>query len=259
MRHNYINQFCYTWATVGVAGVSAGVSLYKGLKAHSQDEKAAREGSALRRPFYTIPMEYNEDKNIWEEAAGQGLSSAEKQYAGQQRERGLSSSLSALKQTGAGPNEFAGLNKIFDDSLNSQSVADANQHLQNIQMFTKANEELAGQKGIQFGINELQPYESKLKEIQDRRTAAQTNENNAVNEGIGSLAAGATGYNSAIRTASAPKEPDYSNLKPYNRTFGLADTGGGTAGSPAANFGSIDPNSWNPSAIVQPEDSSDNS
>ena len=249
-----------SWVSVSVAGISAGVSLYKGIKAHSADEKAAKEGAAMKRPFYSIPTEDIINRNVWGEQAQQGLSSAEKQYAGEQRERGLATSANALSETGAGVNQFGELNQVFADSLKSQSALDAQEHKANIDMFTKANSEISAQKGIQFGINELQPYESKVKEIQDRRIAAKTNENNAVDEGIGSLSAAATGINSYMKTnPGTTKQPDYSKMTPYNRTFGLENTGGGTAGSPAGQFGSIDPNSWNPAATIQPYDSSDNS
>lgn len=261
MKLDYINNRQLTWVSVGVAGVGVATSVYKGIKAHSAEKSAEREANSLQRPAYQIPSEYYENRNVAGQLAEQGLTSAEKQYAGEQRQEGLASSLSALKQTGGGPNDFAGLNKVFDDSLKSQSALDAQQHMQNINFFTKTNEEVAGQKGIQWGLNELQPYETKLKEIRDRRIAAKTNENNAVNEGIGSLSAAATGINSYFKTggSTTPKQPDYVNLTPYNRTFGLQDTGGGGAGSPAANFGSVDPNSFSTSALIQPVDSSDNS
>jgi hypothetical protein len=249
-----------SWVAVGVGAASLGTSVYKGLHSASQDRKAAREGASLKRPFYSIPTEDIINRNILGQQSEQGLTSAEKQYAGEQRERGLATSAHALSETGAGVNQFGELNQVFADSLKSQSALDAQEHKQNIDMFTKANSEISAQKGIQFGINELQPYESKLKEIQDRRIAAQTNENNAVNEGIGSLSAMATSYNSYHKTGDPPtKQPDYSKMTPYNRTFGLENTGATPGASPAAAFGSIDPNSWNPAATVQLPDSSDNS
>lgn len=249
-----------SWISVGVGAVSLGTSIYKGFKAKSQDKAAAREGAATKRPFYSVPSEDIINRNIAGNMAGQGLSSAEKQYAGEQRERGLSSSAHALSETGAGVNQFGELNHIFDDSLKSQSALDAQEHKGNIDFFTKTNSEVAAQKGIQFGVNEMQPYESKLKEIQDRRIAAKTNENNAVNEGIGSLSAAATSYNSYLKTRGETKNAQTNfPSTPYNRTFGIENTGGGTAGSPAAGFGSIDPNSWNPSSTATLPDNSDNS
>lgn len=229
-----------SWISVGVGAVSLGTSIYKGIKAHSADKAAEREGNALKRPAYQIPDEYYQNRNVAGQLAEQGLTSAEKQYAGEQRQEGLSSSLSALKQTGGGPNDFAGLSKVFDDSLKSQSALDAQEHMQNINFFTKTNEELAGQKGIKWGLNELQPYESKLKEIQDRRIAAKTNENNAVNEGLGSLSAAATGYNSYMKNKTPPAAK--TELTPYNRTFGLANTGATPGAHPAASFNVLNPN-----------------
>lgn len=259
MKLDYLNSRQLTWASVAVAAVGVGTSVYKGIKSSEADKAAAKEGAALKRPFYQIPTEDIQNKNIFEENAGQGLSSGEKNYAQEQRERAFGSSAEALKEGGGGPNDFARLNSIFGDSLKSQSALDAQEHMQNIQMFTKANSDIAGQKSIQWGVNEKQPFESKLEEIQNRRIAAQTNENNALNEGLGSASAVATGINSYFKTNPGGKSAAVPPIaSPYNRNFGLADTGGGTAGSPAAGFGSINPDSYNPGALIQPTDVSDN-
>ena len=231
-----------SFASVAVAGVGVGASIYKGLKSKSQDKAAAREGAALKRPSYQIPEEYFINRNI---AAGQaqgGFSADEKTYMGEQRERALSSSLEALGETGGGPNDFAQLNKVFEDSLKSQAAEDAKLHMQNIQFFTNANKDLAGQKVTQWGVNELQPYESKLKEIQDRRIAAQTNQNNAFEEGLGFATAGATAYGSRNPPFGGKKTA--TDPTPYSRTFGLANTRG-EVGSPAAGIPGINPNAPN--------------
>lgn len=242
MKLDYLNSKLFSWATVAVGGTSLAISGYKAIKANQADKAAKREGDAMKRPFYSVPSEDIINRNIFGQNAEQGLSSAEKQYAGEQRERGLASSVNALSETGASVNQFGELNNIFDDSLKSQSALDAQEHKQNIDAFAKANSEISAQKGIQFGINELQPYESKLKEIQDRRTAAKTNENNAINEGLGSASAVATGINSATKPGTTG-EPVGGNASSYNRTFGLADTGGGSAPSVANKINYIDPNS----------------
>lgn len=228
------------WASVAVAGVSAGISGYKAIKADQADKSAAKEGASLKRPFYQIPGEYTENRNIAAERATQGLSADEKTYAGEQRERGLASSLSTLGETGGGPNDFSQLNQVFADSLKSQSALDAQLHMKNIEFFTNANKDLAGQKATAFGVNELQPYESKLQEIQGRRTAAQTNRNNAIDETIGSLSAVGTGINSRNPFKGTPPSGG-SSLGAYSRRFGLEDTGG-TSGSPAAGFPNVGTN-----------------
>lgn len=229
------------WATVAVAGAGIAESEIKHLKAKSQDREAAAEGASLRRPMEQIPDEYFQNRNIAGQNAMGGLTAGEKQYAGEQRERGLATSLDALGETEAGPNDFAGLNEVFSDSLRSQSALDAQLHHQNIEFFTNANKDLAGQKTTQFGVNELQPYETKLKEIQDRRIAAQTNANNATDEALGYAEAGITSFNS--RNPSNGKTNSGTDVKPspYRRSFGLADTGGGDPGSPASTVSHIDP------------------
>lgn len=222
-------------ASEGLSLLSSG---YKALKANSADKQAAKEGASLRRPFYQIPQEYIENRNIAAEQAQQGLSSAEKSYMGEQRERALGSSLEALGEAGGGPNDFAQLGKVFEDSLKSQAAMDAELHMKNIDHFANANKDLAGQKVTQWGVNELQPYESKLKEIQDRRIAAQTNRNNAIDEGIGTLSALGTTLNSRNPSLGGANPGSGGSPSPYSRTFGLANPGG-VAGSPAAGFPSI--------------------
>lgn len=231
-----------SWVSVAVGGASLGMSAYKAIKSGQQDKEAAKEGSALRRPFYQIQPEYQQNRNLAASMAGQGFSSAEKQSMDQQRERGLTTSIGALEQTGGGPNDLSRLGQVFTDSLTSEAGQDAQLHLQNIKFFTDANKDLAGQKTIQWGVNEKEPYETKLKEIQDRRIAAQTNQNNAINEGIGSATAMATGINSSLATRtpggqSAPQR----DLGPYSGNFGLADVGGTGFNDPASQFSVLNP------------------
>lgn len=232
-----------SWVSVGVAGVSAGVSLFKKIKAGNEEKKAEHEAAALRRPFYQIQPEYQQNKNIAEAQASGGFTSGEKQYLEGQRERGLTTSLDTIKQTGASVNQFGALNEVFLDSLKSEAAEDANRHLQNIGLFTNAAKDMAAQKTIQWGVNEKEPFETKLAELQSRRTAAQTNQNNATDELIGSLSAAGTGINSFLKTKAAGVPAPEVDAPVYNRKFGLADTSGGGAGSPAAGFGTIDPNS----------------
>lgn len=244
-----------SWGAVIVGGISLGTAAYKGIKANQANKAAKREGEALQRPSYQVPVEDIQNRNIAAGMAQGGLSVDEKGYLQEERNRGLGTSLEALREGGGNPNDFARLNSIFDDSLKSQAALDAQQHVQNIQFFTKANQDLAGQKTTQWGINELQPYESKLKEIQDRRIAAQTNLNNAVDEGTGSASAAVTAYNS--RNPPGGKTKEDTRVAPkstYFRTMGLENTGAGVAGSPAAGVGSIDPNSGTQFNFPQQQD-----
>jgi len=239
-----------SWVSVSVAAIGVGSSVYKGLKSKSQDKQASAEGNALHRPDYRIPDEYFQNKNILAEQATGGLSAGEKQYAGEQRERALGSSLKAIGQAGGGPNDFSGLNEVFNDSLRNQSALDAQTHLQNIQMFTNANKDLAGQKATKYGINELQPYESKLKEIQDRRIAAQTNANNATDEALGYAGAAGTALTSRPPSGGNTRVANPVDSTPYSRVLGIENTSGDAPGSPAAGWNALNPNAAD-SVLVQ--------
>lgn len=228
-----------SWASVAVTGSQVGFDVYKAIKANQQEKQAAKEAANLRRPFYQIQPEYYENKNMAATMAGSGFTSAEKTAMNEEQERGLSSSLGALEESGAGPNDVSQLNRIFSDSLTNTAAEDARLHMEHIKFFTDTNKDLATQKTIQWGVNEKEPFETKLNELQQRRTAAQTNLNNAVEEGIGSLSAGATSLNSYFMNKppmSAASQPD---LAPYSRNFGLADTGGTGFSSPASQMGTM--------------------
>jgi hypothetical protein len=198
MFNFFLPRLQYSVAAIGVGVAGLGYSIYKGERAHSEEKKAESEGNNIRRPFAKIQDEYFQNQNIAKEQATSGLPVDVKNSLQKQRNEGFGTSVDALKQAGGGVNDFSKLSKVFDDSLVNEGAADANQHFANIQYLTGINKDLAGQKNTQWGVNEYQPFESKLKEIQDRRIAAQTNQNNAVNEGIGSLAAISTSINSAV-------------------------------------------------------------
>lgn len=189
MRNVWTPQLQYTLGAVGVIGGAASLlySGYKAVKAGNDEKSAQGDANNLKRPYEKIQDEYYQNQNTAKELASGGIPIDTKNYLQEQRDRGFSSSADALKQGGGGPNDFAHLNSIYDDSLKNESAEDAQQHFANIQYLMGVNKDIAGQKTTQWGVNEYQPFESKLKEIQDRKVAAKTNQNNAVNEGIGSL------------------------------------------------------------------------
>jgi len=190
MRTDFTPRLQYTLAVVGIAGgvASLGFSAAKYFGSKHQDKMAQAEGNALKRPFEKISDEYFQDKNIAEEqAAGGGLPIDTQNYLQSKRDQQLGSSFDALKQGGASVNEFGRLNKLFDESLLSEGSLMAQEKHKNIQDLMTYNKDLAGQKTTQWTVNEYQPFESKLKEIQDRRIAAKQSEDAAIEQGIGSL------------------------------------------------------------------------
>lgn len=176
-----------SWISVGVAAVGVGTSIYKGVKASSAEDKAREELSNLKPSFYKIQDEYNQNRNLSASMAGQGLPTATRDYQTAENQKGFGSGVSAIEQAGGSPSDIAKLYSGFTNSVNQTGAEDANLQFKNMQYFMKANQDLAGQKTIQWDVNEYNPYQNKLKEITQRIGASQINQNNALNEGVSSI------------------------------------------------------------------------
>lgn len=186
------------------------------LDATKKEKQAKKELDRLKTPFYKIQDEYFQNKNLAAGLAGSGLPQSTKDYADIERERGLSTGIGALLQSGASPNDISSLLGTYNLSVDRTAAEDAQTKMENIKYFMKTNADLAGQKTIQWAFNEAQPYERKLKEITDRRAAAEQNKLSAINLGIGSLsAAGTSLQNSDLN----PMGSGDSKSKVFNQLF----------------------------------------
>lgn len=182
-----------------IAGAAtAGLGAFELIKGASDQKKAKRELSRLHRPLYEVQPEYNINRNEAAVLAGQGLTSAAKDYMTDEAGRGLSAGLGAITQTGGGSiNDVTKLTDIYNRSTRQIGAEDAEKQLANIKYFADTNKELAGQKTMKWAINEYQPYQAKLKELQDRQTAAQQNMITGLQTMIGAGSAAATGGQNA--------------------------------------------------------------
>lgn len=234
-----------TWIAAGTAVFSAGVGIYKSAHAAKQGKKDAAAAAALKNPFYKIQDEYFQNKNIAAEEAQQGLPTDTKNYLTTEGERGLGTSISAINAGGGSPNDISRVFSNYQGSIAATGAQDAQAHIQNIQYYMAANKDLAGQKTTQWAVNEKQPYESKLKEITQRRAADAQNVNDGVNTAVGSLAAGVTGTQNAklLSLLAAKKTAASDPFQPNYTQPVTADVGAGRAGSPAAGVQSINPGS----------------
>lgn len=233
-----------SWIAAGTAVVGAGVGIYKSAHAASQAKKDAAAAAALKDPFYKVQNEYLQNQQLAAEQAQQGLPTDTKNYLTTEGERGLGTSLSAVNAGGGSPNDISRVFSDYQRSIAATGSEDAQAHIQNIQYYMNANKDVAGQKTTQWAVNEKQPYESKLKEITERRAADAKNVNDGVNTAFGSLAGGVTGTQNAklLSLLAAKKTAATDPFRPSYTQPGTADVAG-RAGSPAAGYGSIDPNS----------------
>lgn len=175
---------------------SAALNGIKGIAtlfgAKSDEEKAREELSRLETPFYKIQNEYIQNRNIAGNMASSGLPDATKNYYTTEAQRGLGSGLNAVMTAGGDPNDVNRLLDVYNQSINRVGMEDAQTRVGNIQNFFNLNKELAGQKTMQWTLNEYAPYERKLKEITNRIAAAKQNQNTGFNDIIGSTSAAGT-------------------------------------------------------------------
>lgn len=220
---------------------------FKGMKDKKKDEQ---ELSRLRQPFYKIQSEYLQNRNISEQLASDGLPPQQKEFLTSQAERGYGSGLDAILKTGGGVNAASMLLDKYNQEIGKIGAEDASQHLANIQYFQKANADLAGQKTMQWSINEYQPYEAKLKELKQNIATDEANKWGGLTTALSSMiGAGTSNQNAALMKKLFAKPTDTGMMDvqdPYSASSGyvapkIANTGG-DVGSPAANVGYIDPN-----------------
>ena len=207
-------------AAAGVGLVEGGIKLYSSLHNKKKEEDALAN---LNNPFYKIQNEFYQNKNIAAEQAQSGLTSTAKNYLTGENERGLGAGIQAILATGGSGGDVSKIFDTYNRSTFNTAAADSDAQQKNIQYFMDVNKELAGQKITQWSLNEYQPYENKLKQITQNIAADKANANDAGNQIIGSLAAGATAYSNKNLQDS---EEGVNNAKAsyYNRLFG---SGGG--------------------------------
>lgn len=157
------------------AGLAAATTIGQAVSGAVNLRKDKRELSRLSNPFYKIQDEYFQNKNMSEQLASSGLTPAAKDYFTTQSERGLGSGLNALTTMGGSPNDVAHLFDAFSGSVRDNAAQDAEAQLNNIKYFMGANKDLAGQKTMQWTINDYQPHQAKLKELTERIAADKQN------------------------------------------------------------------------------------
>lgn len=241
------------------AAVVGGAEFFSGLESHKKDE---RELKSLTQPFYKIQDEYYQNRNLAASQAGQGTPTATKQFQTQENQRGLTAGLQDILKAGGDVNDASMLLSQYNNNLSREAGADAEQHLANIQYFMNANKDLAGQKTTQWSVNEYQPYEAKLKELKQAAATDQQNEWNGITTAAGGVTAGITGNQNAslikkLMQKSTPQDPYASgtNFAPRSVLPGVQQSGA-TAGSPAGDYGTLDPNSYSASALATLPDQS---
>lgn len=200
---------------------------------NSKLKKDRAELAALKTPFYKIQDEYLKNQNIAEQQAGQGLSTDTKNFLTEEGESGLGTSISAINAGGGNPNDIARLFDTYQKNTRAIGAEDAATHQKNIEYYMGANKDLAAQKTIQWGVNEKQPYENKLKELTERRAADEQTKWGGLSTAVTSaLGAGIGGQNKDLIKGLFSKQGTTED--PFTTNTTLGNIGGGVGGSGGA-------------------------
>ena len=173
--------------SAGVSAAKEGVDFFSSLAEKNKNKRAL---SKLERPFARVQDEYFQNRNI----AGTmgGLPDATKDYLTDEARLGVGTGINAIQEQGGSPNDIAKLFQGYDRSISRVGAEDAQARVDNIKYFMNVNKDLAGQKTTSYLVNELQPYEQKLKQLTQNISNARSNMSTAGNNFTGSLSAGAT-------------------------------------------------------------------
>lgn len=171
-------------------GIAAGAAQF--FDSLAKEKKAKEELKRLKQPFYKIQDEYFQNRNMAGVLAGGGMPAASKDYYTTESHRGLGASISAVLQGGGDPSGISRVFDVYNRSIDRTTAMDAEQQIKNIQYFMGVNKDLAGQKTMKWALDEYQPYQNKLKEITQRRAAAERNKWEGIQTAIGSTGAFAT-------------------------------------------------------------------
>jgi len=186
-----------SWVAVGVAGVSAATGIAKSIHGANEKKKAEQEQANLKPAFYKIQQEYQQNRDIAAQQAEQGMPSAQRDYQTQESQRGLGAGIGATLQGGGDVNNIARLLQGYNQQVGATAASDAQMHLENINRFFERNKDLAGQKTMQWSLNEYQPYERKLNELKQRMAVGEQNEWGGISDATSAAAAGVAGYQNA--------------------------------------------------------------
>ncbi len=202
-----------SWGAVIVGAIGVGTSIYKTSQANKQKREDEAQKKAIKPAFYKIQDEYFQNRDLAGNLAESGLPSSTKDYLTAQDERGFSAGLNAITSGGGDTGDVAKLFGSYANSINNTGAQDAMQKIKNIEYFTKVNSDLAGQKNIKWALNEKQPHDELLKQLNQDIAVDEKNRQSGIDQTIGAgtqlVGAAASGIAmNSLYNKLFPKETD---------------------------------------------------
>lgn len=235
---------------IAANAIIGGIKYFGGKK---DQKKAEEEMAGLSTPFYKIQDEYYKNRNIAAQRAQGGFTAPTLNYLTTETQRGLGTGLSSLSQTGGSPSDASKLLSDYTRSIGNIAFQDSQLQTQNIDKYMEANRELAGQKTMQWSLNEYQPYQNKLKQLQQRIYASKQNQMSGLSDIGSSLSTAGSTFmnNNPFKSKNNNIDTPY---MPADRYYNPNSVGNYISSTPrvTGNMGMISPNAvgmGNPSTV----------
>ncbi len=151
------------------------LALAKGASGYFAARKAKKERESLKEPFYKVQDEYFQNKNLAASQAQGGFDASSLSYLTKENQRGLSSTLGAISQTGNTPNITSDILDQYRNNLEGIGFQDNQLHTAKIQDYMNRNLQLADQKTTQWAQNVLYPYQNKLQLLHQNEAIGKQN------------------------------------------------------------------------------------
>lgn len=220
-----------------MAAGQAVVGLGKTVAAAIDKRKARRELESLESPFYKIQEELLQNRDIAAQQAQLGVPQAIEDYMTTETQRGFGSSIMASNNQRLGANSVAELFDRYQRGVQANAAQQAQMVASQIGRFLDTNSTVAGQKVMQWTINEFNPFQNKVRNLQ-----ARIGQNNAtMGSGISDLLSAGSTYavgqqNNALLqslggNAGQPSGGADNMLPFYMERFGGVQTTGVGAGT----------------------------
>jgi len=187
--------------SLGSAAATTALGIGQSVAGAINLRKDKKELANLARPFAKIQDEYFQNANIAAEQAMSGAPAATKDFIASERRQGLGTGIAALLESGVQPGDVGRLFETYNNSISADAARDAEARTRNIDYFIGVNKDLAGQKTQQFVINELAPYERKLKQLSDKVATDRAN----IWGGAGTAISGVSAAGTALTNADLLK------------------------------------------------------
>lgn len=194
--------------TIGVGVAGLGLEAYKLLHASHQEKEDKKKQENMKRPFEQIPPEYYQSENLAEQQASTGFSGTQDFDFFKNLKEGFGGSVSGTINNTNDPNAINKLFQSYGESVGGYKAREGQQQQENVKALINEKKDLAGQKTTAWAVNELQPYEEKVKQINERLGADEQNKWNAAQGAVSVLSSTAVGLsNSQLLQKTNPTQP----------------------------------------------------